>query len=56
MDSGGYAEVVTTSADLVAPLDGLALDLATATAIPSSSTTAFLALDRVAASSPPNGS
>ncbi|WP_084773595.1 quinone oxidoreductase family protein [Nonomuraea candida] len=45
---GGYAEVVTTAADLVAPLDGHALELGVAAAVPSNSTTAFLALDRVA--------
>lgn len=48
VDSGGYAEVVTTSADLVAPLDGLDLGLGVAAALPSNSTTAFLVLDRVA--------
>ncbi|MFC8131870.1 zinc-binding alcohol dehydrogenase family protein [Streptomyces sp. NPDC057302] len=48
VDSGGYAEVVTTSADLVAPLDGYDLSLETAAALPSNSTTAFLVLDRVA--------
>ncbi|MFG1659935.1 zinc-binding alcohol dehydrogenase family protein [Micromonospora chersina] len=48
VDSGGYAEVVTTSADLVAPLDDLEIDLALAAALPSNSTTAFLVLDRVA--------
>ncbi|HEY3502101.1 MAG TPA: zinc-binding dehydrogenase [Actinocatenispora sp.] len=47
VDSGGYAEVVVTSAHLVAPLAG-DLDLATAAALPSNSTTAFLVLDRVA--------
>ncbi|WP_067476469.1 quinone oxidoreductase family protein [Actinomadura hibisca] len=46
VDSGGYAEVAVTSADLVAPLDGLPLDVAAA--VPSNSTTAFLVLDRVA--------
>ncbi|MEU4746544.1 alcohol dehydrogenase catalytic domain-containing protein, partial [Actinosynnema sp. NPDC023658] len=48
VDSGGYAEVVVTSAHLVAPLDehDLAPDLAAA--LPSNSTTAFLVLDRVA--------
>ncbi|MGK5554946.1 quinone oxidoreductase family protein [Actinomadura kijaniata] len=46
VDSGGYAEVVVTSADLVAPLDGLPLDVAAG--VPSNSTTAFLVLDRVA--------
>lgn len=45
---GGYAEVVTTAADLVAPLDGTALELGVAAALPSNSTTAFLVLDRVA--------
>ncbi|MGW4499333.1 quinone oxidoreductase family protein [Micromonospora sp. NPDC004336] len=48
VDGGGYAEVVVTSADLVAPLDGLGLDLDVAAALPSNSTTAFLVLDRVA--------
>ncbi|MCO5967610.1 quinone oxidoreductase family protein [Actinoallomurus soli] len=48
VDSGGYAEVVVTSADLVAPLDGLGLGLDVAAALPSNSTTAFLVLDRVA--------
>ncbi|MFG2006104.1 zinc-binding alcohol dehydrogenase family protein [Spirillospora sp. NPDC048911] len=48
VDSGGYAEVVVTSADLVAPLDGRALGLDVAAAVPSNSTTAFLVLDRVA--------
>ncbi|MEV5827669.1 zinc-binding dehydrogenase [Spirillospora sp. NPDC052242] len=46
VDGGGYAEVAVTSADLVVPLDGLALDVAAA--LPSNSTTAFLVLDRVA--------
>lgn len=48
VDSGGYAEVAVTSADLVAPLDGLDLGLDVAAAIPSNSTTAFLVLDRAA--------
>ncbi|MCP2364472.1 NADPH2:quinone reductase [Nonomuraea thailandensis] len=48
VDSGGYAEVVVTSAELVAPLDGYALELGVAAALPSNSTTAFLVLDRVA--------
>ncbi|MEU6748015.1 zinc-binding dehydrogenase [Spirillospora sp. NPDC046719] len=48
VDSGGYAEAVVTSADLVAPLDGLDLGLDVAAAIPSNSTTAFLVLDRAA--------
>jgi NADPH2:quinone reductase len=48
VDSGGYAEVVTTSAELVAPLDGYDLGLGIAAALPSNSTTAFLVLDRVA--------
>lgn len=48
VDSGGYAEVVITSAALVAPLDGLDLAMDTAAALPSNSTTAFLVLDRVA--------
>ena len=34
VDSGGYAEVVVTSAELVAPLDGLGLDLGVAAALP----------------------
>ncbi|MGW1376950.1 quinone oxidoreductase family protein [Streptomyces sp. NPDC002446] len=52
VDSGGYAEVAVTSADLVAPLDGLAIGLETAAALPSNSTTAFLVLDRVARIAP----
>ncbi|WP_187414555.1 zinc-binding alcohol dehydrogenase family protein [Nonomuraea sp. PA05] len=48
VDSGGYAEVAVTSADLVAPLDGYDLELGLAAALPSNSTTAFLVLDRVA--------
>lgn len=48
VDSGGYAEVVVTSATLVVPLDGGDLDLSVAAALPSNSTTAFLVLDRVA--------
>ncbi|MEV0086353.1 zinc-binding dehydrogenase [Saccharopolyspora sp. NPDC050642] len=48
VDSGGYAEVVTTSAELVAALDGHDLGLDLAAALPSNSTTAFLVLDRVA--------
>jgi NADPH2:quinone reductase len=48
VDSGGYAEVVVTSADLVAPLDEHDLSLELAAALPSNSTTAFLVLDRVA--------
>lgn len=48
VDSGGYAETVVTSADLVAPLDGHDLGLGIAAALPSNSTTAFLVLDRVA--------
>ncbi|GAA4614918.1 zinc-binding dehydrogenase [Actinoallomurus liliacearum] len=48
VDSGGYAEVAVTSADLVAPLDDLGLGLDVAAALPSNSTTAFLVLDRVA--------
>ncbi|MFG2722040.1 zinc-binding alcohol dehydrogenase family protein [Streptomyces sp. NPDC048416] len=48
VDGGGYAEVAVTSADLVAPLDGLGIDLGVAAALPSNSTTAFLVLDRVA--------
>ncbi|MBF6174845.1 zinc-binding dehydrogenase [Nocardia blacklockiae] len=46
--SGGYAEVVVTAAELVVPIDERALSLATAAALPSNSTTAFLVLDRVA--------
>ncbi|MFI6521414.1 zinc-binding alcohol dehydrogenase family protein [Spirillospora sp. NPDC050679] len=46
VDGGGYAEVAVTSADLVAPLDGLPPDVAAG--VPSNSTTAFLVLDRVA--------
>ncbi|MEU4232048.1 zinc-binding dehydrogenase [Nonomuraea sp. NPDC026600] len=46
--SGGYAEVVTTSAELVSPLDGYDLGLGIAAALPSNSTTALLVLDRVA--------
>ncbi|MEV0051953.1 zinc-binding dehydrogenase [Saccharopolyspora shandongensis] len=45
---GGYAEVVVTAADLVAPLDEHGPDLDLAAALPSNSTTAFLVLDRVA--------
>lgn len=48
VDSGGYAEVVVTSADLVAPLDDLGMGMDVAAALPSNSTTAFLVLDRVA--------
>lgn len=48
VDSGGYAEVAVTSADLVAPLDGLGLGLDVAAAVPSNGATAFLVLDRVA--------
>ncbi|MEV0251863.1 zinc-binding dehydrogenase [Nocardia sp. NPDC050712] len=48
VEGGGYAEVTVTSAELVAPLDPYDLDLATAAALPSNSTTAFLVLDRVA--------
>ncbi|GAA2412543.1 zinc-binding dehydrogenase [Actinomadura vinacea] len=48
VDGGGYAEVVVTSADLVAPIDGAGLAPAVAAAVPSNSTTAFFALDRVA--------
>jgi NADPH2:quinone reductase len=44
--SGGYAEVVTTAAALVAPLRGTGLEVAAA--VPSNSTTAFLVLERVA--------
>ncbi|MFG2212199.1 zinc-binding alcohol dehydrogenase family protein [Streptomyces sp. NPDC048638] len=52
VDSGGYAEVAITSADLVAPLDGLSIGMGTAAALPSNSTTAFLVLDRVARIAP----
>ncbi|MEV4677648.1 zinc-binding dehydrogenase [Actinomadura sp. NPDC049382] len=45
---GGYAEVAVTSAELVAPLDGLGLGLDVAAAVPSNGATAFLVLDRVA--------
>ncbi|MBL1101006.1 quinone oxidoreductase family protein [Streptomyces coffeae] len=48
VDSGGYAEVAVTSADLVTPLDGLGIGMGVAAALPSNSTTAFLVLDRVA--------
>jgi NADPH:quinone reductase len=48
VDSGGYAQVAVTSADLVASLDGYDIGLATAAALPSNSTTAFLVLDRMA--------
>ncbi|WP_405913198.1 zinc-binding dehydrogenase [Streptomyces sp. NBC_00963] len=48
VDSGGYAEVVLTSASLVAPLDGSGVGLDVAAALPSNSTAAFLVLDRVA--------
>ncbi|WP_155129070.1 quinone oxidoreductase family protein [[Actinomadura] parvosata] len=48
VDSGGYAEVAVTAADLVAPLDGYDLEPGLAAALPSNSTTAFLVLDRVA--------
>ncbi|WP_371784361.1 alcohol dehydrogenase catalytic domain-containing protein [Streptosporangium subroseum] len=39
VDGGGCAEVVTTSADLVAPLDGYDLAPGIAAALPSNSTT-----------------
>jgi len=48
VEGGGYAEVVVTSAELVAPLDEHGLGLDIAAALPSNSTTAFLVLDRVA--------
>ncbi|MFI5606698.1 zinc-binding alcohol dehydrogenase family protein [Amycolatopsis sp. NPDC051903] len=48
VDSGGYAEVAVTSADLVAPLDDVRLAPALAAALPSNSTTALLVLDRIA--------
>ncbi|MFI7221388.1 zinc-binding alcohol dehydrogenase family protein [Micromonospora maritima] len=46
VESGGYAEVVTAAADLVAPVGDLPLDVAAA--VPSNSTTAFVLLDQVA--------
>ncbi|MBU3863393.1 zinc-binding dehydrogenase [Streptomyces sp. 4503] len=52
VDSGGYAEVAVTAADLVAPLDGLDIGMGTAAALPSNSTTALLVLDRVARIAP----
>jgi NADPH:quinone reductase len=48
VDSGGYAEVVVISADLVASLGGFDLGMDVAAVLPSNSTTAFLVLDRVA--------
>ncbi|MEU4839517.1 quinone oxidoreductase family protein [Nocardia testacea] len=48
VDSGGYAEVVVTAADLVVPFDEARLSPVVAAAVPSNSTTAFLVLDRVA--------
>jgi NADPH2:quinone reductase len=48
--SGGYAAVVTTSADFVAPLRDL--EPSVAAAVPSNSTTAFLVLERVAGLKP----
>ncbi|TGA99645.1 zinc-binding dehydrogenase [Streptomyces sp. MZ04] len=48
VDGGGYGEVVTTAAELVAPLDGSGLGLDVAAVLPSNSTTAFLVLERVA--------
>ncbi|MET8794897.1 zinc-binding dehydrogenase [Nocardia sp. NPDC004568] len=48
VDSGGYAEVVVTDADLVVPFDETRLGPDVAAAVPSNSTTAFLVLDRVA--------
>ncbi|MEU4314257.1 zinc-binding dehydrogenase [Nocardia sp. NPDC024068] len=48
VDSGGYAEVVVTAAELVVPFDESRLHPAVAAAVPSNSTTAFLVLDRVA--------
>jgi NADPH2:quinone reductase len=44
--SGGYAEVVTTDAALVAPLGDAGFEVGAA--LPSNSTTAFLVLERVA--------
>lgn len=52
VDSGGYAEVVVTAADLVVPLDGLGVGLDVAAGVPSNSTTAFLVLERVARMAP----
>ncbi|SFW86215.1 quinone oxidoreductase family protein [Amycolatopsis australiensis] len=46
VDSGGYAEVVTTGAALVAPLGDAGFEVGAA--VPSNSTTAFLVLERVA--------
>ncbi len=50
VDSGGYAEVARVAAALTFPLDTLApgLDLATAAAFPSNTTTAMLVLSAVA--------
>lgn len=48
VDSGGYAQVVVTSAHLVSPLPEEFTALPTAAALPSNSTTAFLVLERVA--------
>jgi len=50
VDGGGYAEVVRVAAPLVFPLDTLApdLDLSTAAAFPSNTTTALLVLSTVA--------
>lgn len=46
VDSGGYAEVVTANAALVAPLGEAGFEVGAA--LPSNSTTAFLVLERVA--------
>jgi NADPH2:quinone reductase len=47
INSGGYAEVAVADARLTAPLDDR-LELAVAACVPSNSTTAILALERVA--------
>lgn len=52
VDGGGYAAVAVTSADLVAPLDGLGISMEVAAALPSNSTTAFLVLGQVASIEP----
>jgi NADPH2:quinone reductase len=48
--SGGYAEVAVTAADLTFPLDSLpgSVDLATAAAFPSNTTTAYVILSEMA--------
>ncbi|NYI06924.1 quinone oxidoreductase family protein [Allostreptomyces psammosilenae] len=57
VDSGGYAGTVVTAAELVVPLDGgspsgdgatSGLDLATAAAVPSNTTTAYVVLNKIA--------